>query len=121
MLFRNILNKFAYNIKINYMSNLFDLNSETKEVKVNTTGLKTLLSNIGDGVIKIMFNSFFNEIIIFFKPPTNNAISVLDWSNLDDILSSTARDNNNLFTYSINSENNIVEITIDDNIGNITE
>lgn len=103
------------------MTDFLELLPDSKQIKVSLSALKTLLKSIGNGVAKATINTFFSEVIIVFKSPTNNEISAIDWSNLDDILSKCASDNNGIFSYNIDQHTNSVQLDFNQDAGTITE
>lgn len=106
----------------------FEIDSTNKEIKIYTQILKEHFANIGKGISDILFintivfNLMFNEVIITFCNPYGGkaTISNEQWVLIEDKLYELYL-NSQVFSYSINTTKNSIELVFDAEIGMISE
>lgn len=108
--------------------NFFEINSPNKEIKIHTQLLKEFFSNTGTNINddlffkSIVFNFLFNELIITFCSTSGGKtmLTLDQWNIIEDNLHHLYL-KSKVFTYSINTPKNSIELVFDAEIGMISE
>ena len=106
----------------------FEINPAHKEIKIHTQLLKEFFSTTGTGISDILFiksmvfNLIFNEVIITFcnSYGGKSKITQDQWTIIEDKLHQLYL-NSQVFSYSINTSKDSIELVFDAEIGMISE
>ena len=98
----------------------FEINPANKEIKIYIQLLKQFFSGTGDGVSDIVINFLFNEVIISLHDSATGSISLDQWNHLEDQINQLYL-NSKVFSYSINTTKNSIELVFDAEVGMIGE
>lgn len=106
----------------------FEIIPVNKEIKIQTQLLKEFFSSTGTGINDILyfntivFNLIFNEVIITFCNPYGGKSNIKQdqWDIIEDKLHQLYL-NSQVFSYSINTSKNSIELVFDAEIGMISE